>query len=67
MPRHRHQEFVKSLKQIDAEKPADVDLRLIVGRTNCKAGSKMGYAIGVTVGSTPPPAGPNFGDPGASK
>src|SRR5438270_11376989 len=30
MPRHRHQEFIKFLKQIDAETPADVDLHLIV-------------------------------------
>ncbi len=30
MPRHRHQEFIKFLRQIDAETPADVDLHLIV-------------------------------------
>ena len=30
MPRHRHQEFIKFLKQIDAETPPDVDLHLIV-------------------------------------
>jgi transposase len=30
MPRHRHQEFVKFLKQIDAETLADLDLHLIV-------------------------------------
>jgi transposase len=30
MPRHRHQEFIKFLKQIDAETPADLDLHLIV-------------------------------------
>ncbi len=30
MPRHRHQEFSKFLKQIDAETPPDLDLRLIV-------------------------------------
>jgi len=30
MPRHRHQEFLKFLKQIDAETPADLDLHLIV-------------------------------------
>jgi transposase len=30
MPRHRHQEFIKFLKQIDAETPSDVDLHLIV-------------------------------------
>jgi transposase len=30
MPRHRHQEFVKFLQQIDAETPPDLDLHLIV-------------------------------------
>jgi transposase len=30
MSRHRHQEFIKFLKQIDAETPPDVDLHLIV-------------------------------------
>jgi transposase len=30
MPRHRHQEFIKFLKQIDAETPANLDLHLIV-------------------------------------
>jgi transposase len=30
MSRHRHQEFIKFLKQIDAETPADLDLHLIV-------------------------------------
>jgi transposase len=30
MPRHRHQEFVKFLKQIDAETPPELDLHLIV-------------------------------------
>jgi transposase len=30
MPRHRHQEFIKFLKQIDAETPAELDLHLIV-------------------------------------
>src|SRR5262245_43693038 len=30
MPRHRHQEFIKFLKQIDAETPSDLDLHLIV-------------------------------------
>ena len=30
MPRHRHQEFIKFLKRIDAETPPDVDLHLIV-------------------------------------
>ena len=30
MPRHRHQEFIKFLKQIDAETPAGLDLHLIV-------------------------------------
>lgn len=30
MPRHRHQEFIKFLRQIDAETPPDVDLHLIV-------------------------------------
>lgn len=30
MPRHRHQEFIKFLKRIDAETPADLDLHLIV-------------------------------------
>jgi transposase len=30
MPRHRHQEFIKFLKQIDTETPSDVDLHLIV-------------------------------------
>jgi transposase len=30
MPRHRHQEFIKFLEQIDAETPPDVDLHLIV-------------------------------------
>ncbi len=30
MPRHRHQEFIKFLKQIDAETTADLDLHLIV-------------------------------------
>ena len=29
MPRHRHQEWIKFLKQIDAETPADLDLHLI--------------------------------------
>lgn len=30
MPRHRHQEWIKFLKQIDRETPADLDLHLIV-------------------------------------
>ena len=30
MPRHRHQEFIKFLKQIDAETPRELDLHLIV-------------------------------------
>ncbi len=30
MPRHRHQEFVKFLKQIDVETPPGLDLHLIV-------------------------------------
>jgi transposase len=30
MPRHRHQEFIKFLKQIDAETPHDLDLHVIV-------------------------------------
>jgi len=30
LPRHRHQEFIKFLKRIDAETPPDLDLHLIV-------------------------------------
>lgn len=30
MPRHRHQEFIRFLKKIDAETPQDLDLNLIV-------------------------------------
>jgi transposase len=30
LPRHRHQEFIKFLKQIDAETPSELDLHLIV-------------------------------------
>ncbi len=30
MPRHRHQEFIKFLKQIDAETPSELELHLIV-------------------------------------
>lgn len=30
MPRHRHQEFIRFLKRIDAETPPDLDLHLIV-------------------------------------
>ena len=30
MPRHRHQEWIRFLKQIDRETPADLDLHLIV-------------------------------------
>jgi transposase len=30
MPRHRHQEWIKFLRQIDAETPQDLDLHLIV-------------------------------------
>jgi len=30
MPKHRHQEWIKFLKQIDAETPAELDLHLIV-------------------------------------
>jgi transposase len=30
MPRHRHQEFIRFLKQIDAETPAELELHLIV-------------------------------------
>jgi transposase len=30
MPRHRHQEFIKFLRQIDAETPPELDLHLIV-------------------------------------
>jgi len=30
MPRHRHQEFIRFLKKIDAETPSDLDLHLIV-------------------------------------
>jgi transposase len=30
MPRHRHQEWIKFLKKIDAETPADLDLHLIL-------------------------------------
>jgi transposase len=34
MPRHRHQEFIKFLKRIDAETPPELDLHLIVD--NCE-------------------------------
>lgn len=30
MPRHRHQEFIRFLKRLDAETPAELDLHLIV-------------------------------------
>ena len=30
MPRHRHQEFIKFLRLMDKETPADLDLHLIV-------------------------------------
>ena len=30
LPKHRHQEWIKFLKRIDAETPADLDLHLIV-------------------------------------
>ncbi len=30
MPRHRHQEFIRFLKKIDAETPTELDLHLIV-------------------------------------
>ena len=30
LPRHRHQEFLRFLRQIDAETPAELDLHLIV-------------------------------------
>jgi transposase len=30
MPRHRHQEFIKFLQQIDAETPPELDLHLVV-------------------------------------
>ncbi len=30
MPRHRHQEWIKFLKQIDAETPSDLDIHMIV-------------------------------------
>jgi hypothetical protein len=30
MPRHRHQEFLRFLKKIDADVPAGLDLHLIV-------------------------------------
>lgn len=30
MPRHRHQEFIRFLKKVDAETPPDLDLHLIV-------------------------------------
>ena len=30
MPRHRHQEFIRFLKKVDAETPAELDLHLIV-------------------------------------
>lgn len=30
MPRHRHQEWIKFLKQIDAETPGDLDIHMIV-------------------------------------
>lgn len=30
MPRHRHQEWIKLLKQIDGETPTELDLHLIV-------------------------------------
>jgi len=30
LPRHRHQEFIRFLKKIDAETPSDLDLHLIV-------------------------------------
>jgi transposase len=30
MPRHRHQEFIRFLKRIDSETPAELDLHLIV-------------------------------------
>ena len=34
MPRHRHQEWIKFLKLIDAQTPADLDLHLIVDNYN---------------------------------
>jgi transposase len=30
MPRHRHQEFIRFLKKVDAETPSDLELHLIV-------------------------------------
>ncbi len=33
MPRHRHQEWIKFLKKIDAETPSHLDLHLIVGNS----------------------------------
>ncbi len=41
MPRHRHQEFIRFLKQIDAETPAKLGLHLIVD--NYASGRVAGY------------------------
>jgi transposase len=41
MPRHRHQEFIRFLKRIDAETPQELDLHLIVD--NYASGRVAGY------------------------
>lgn len=41
MPRHRHQKFIRFLKKIDAETPADLDLHLIVDNYGTHKHSRM--------------------------
>ena len=46
MSQHRHQEWIKFLKQIDAETPAELDLHLIVDL--CDAQASQGAIVAET-------------------
>jgi transposase len=44
LPRHRHQEWIKFLKQIDAETPPELDLHLIVDNAQASQGTVVAQA-----------------------
>ena len=51
VPRHRHQEFIKFLKQIDAETPPGLDLHLIVDNYATHKHPKVQAWLSATSGS----------------
>ncbi|MBN4048168.1 hypothetical protein JYU09_01150 [bacterium AH-315-O15] len=49
MPRHRHQEFVRFLKKIDAETPPALDLHVIVANSGTHTSPGAEFSCAETV------------------